>query len=75
MEWLLLLLILALPVVRFLLLPARAVGQLRRLPLGSFAAIGAVLVAGWFIIQAINSPEERTARYSRGDAQMRALLE
>lgn len=75
MEWLLLLLILALPVLRFVLLPARTVNQLRKLPLGGVAVIGAVLIAGWFVIGALNSPQERTARYSKGDAELRALLE
>ena len=75
MEWLLLLLILGLPVLRFMLLPARAVSQFRKLPLGSFALIGAVLIAGWFVLQALNAPGERTARYSKGDAELRALID
>jgi hypothetical protein len=75
MEWLLLLLILVLPVLRFVLLPARAVSRLQRLPLGGIAIIGAVVIAGWFVLQAFTSPDERTARYSRGDAELRALIE
>jgi hypothetical protein len=75
MEWLVLLAILALPVIRMLLLPARVIGTVRRLPIGQMAIIGAVLVAGWFVLDAVSSPKESTGRYMRGDAEMRKLLE
>ena len=75
MEWLVLIAILALPVIRFVLLPARVVGTIRRLSIGQLAIIGAVLIAGWFVISAITNPKESTGRYMRGDAEMRKLLE
>ncbi len=75
MEWLILLALLALPVLRFVLLPARAVGQIRRLPLGTLALVGAALVGGWIVLQMLNAPDERTGRYMRGDAQLRNLID
>jgi hypothetical protein len=75
MEWLVLLSILALPVIRLLLLPARVAGTVRRLPIGQMAIIAAVLVSAWFVLEAINSPKESTGRYMRGDADVRKLLE
>lgn len=75
MEWLVLIAILALPVIRFMLLPARVMGTIRRLPIGQMAIIGAVLIAGWFLLEAVTSPKESTGRYMRGDAEMRKLLE
>ena len=74
MEWLVLLAILALPVIRLVLLPARIVGSVRRLPIGQLVIIAAVLISAWFAISAINSPREATGRYMRGDAEMRKLL-
>lgn len=75
MEWLVLTAILALPVIRFMLLPAKVMGTVRRLPIGQMAIIGGVLVAAWFALDAINNPKESTGRYARGDAEMRKLLE
>jgi hypothetical protein len=75
MEWLVLLAILALPVIRLVLLPVRVMGTVRRLPIGQLAIIAAVLIASWFVLAAINSPKESTGRYMRGDAEMRKLLE
>lgn len=75
MEWFVLLAILALPVLRLMLLPVKVVGTMRRLPLGQMAVIGAVLIAAWFILGAINAPNESTGRYARGDAEVRKLLE
>lgn len=75
MEWLLLVAILALPVIRLMLLPARVVGTVKRLPLGQMAIIGAVLIAAWFVLNAINAPKEATGRYMRGDAEVRKMLE
>lgn len=75
MEWLVLAAILALPVIRLLLLPVRVVGTVKRLPLGQMAVIGAVLIAAWFVLDAINNPTESTGRYARGDAEVRKLLE
>jgi hypothetical protein len=75
MEWLVLLSILALPVIRLLLLPARVAGTVRRLPIGQMAIIAAVLVSAWFVLEAINSPKESTGRYMRGDADVQKLLE
>jgi hypothetical protein len=75
MEWLVLLAILALPVIRLVLLPVRVMGTVRRLPIGQLAIIAAVLIAAWFVLAAINSPKESTGRYMRGDAEMRKLLE
>ena len=43
MEWLVLIAILALPVIRFVLLPARMVGTIRRLSIGQLVIIGAVV--------------------------------
>lgn len=74
MEWLLLLAILLLPVIRLVLLPARVVGTVKRLPIGQMAIIAAVLIAAWFVLEAVNSPKEATGRYMRGDAEMRKLL-
>lgn len=74
MEWLLVIAILLLPVIRFVLLPAKVVGSIRRLPIGQMAIIGALLIAGWFAFQAVMSPREATGRYMRGDAEMRKLL-
>lgn len=75
MEWLILVLILALPVLRLMLLPARVAFTMRRLPLTQFAVIGAVLVAGWFVLDAINHPRETTGQYLRGEADLRKLIE
>lgn len=75
MEWLILVLILALPVLRLMLLPARVAGTIRRLPITQFVAIFGVIVVAWFVFDAINQPRESTGRYVRGDAEMRKLLE
>ena len=75
MEWIVLLAILALPVIRLMLLPVKVVGTVRKLPLGQMAVIGAVLTAASFILGAINTPTESTGRYARGDAEVRKLLE
>lgn len=75
MEWLLMLAILALPVIRFMLLPARVVGAVRRLPLGQIALLSLGLIALWIVLGALNAPRESTGRYMRGDAEMRKLLE
>ena len=74
MEWIILVAILALPVIRLVLLPARVVGTVRRLPIGQMAIIAAVLVAAWFVLAAITAPKESTGRYMRGDAEVRKLL-
>ena len=37
--------------------------------------IGAVLVAGWFVLDAINHPRETTGQYLRGEADLRKLIE
>lgn len=75
MEWLVLIAILALPVIRFVLLPARVVGTIRRLPVGQLAIVSAMLIAGWFVLDAVTNPKEPTGRYMRGDAEVRKLLE
>lgn len=77
MEWIIaiaLLVLLALPLIRLLLLPARVVGTVRRLPIGQVAILGAVIIAAWFALDAITNPKEPTGRYMRGDADMRKLL-
>ncbi|RYE87041.1 MAG: hypothetical protein EOP19_05300, partial [Hyphomicrobiales bacterium] len=74
MEWIIVLAILALPVIRLLLLPARVASTVRRLPIGQMAIIGAVLIAGWFVLDAVTSPRESTGAYMRGDAAVRKLL-
>lgn len=74
MEWVIVIALLALPLIRLLLLPARAVATVRRLPIGQMAIIGAVLIAAWFALDAISNPRESTGRYARGDAEMRKLL-
>lgn len=74
MEWFIVIALLALPLIRLLLVPARVVGTVRRLPIGQMAIVGAVLIAGWFVLDAISSPRESTGRYARGDAEMRKLL-
>ena len=74
MEWVIVLAILALPLIRLMLLPARVVGTVKRLPIGQMAIIGAVLIAAWFVLAAISGPKEATGRYMRGDAEMRKLL-
>ena len=74
MEWIIVIAILALPVIRLLLLPARVVGTVKGLPIGQMAIIGAVLIAAWFVLAAISAPKESTGRYMRGDAEVRKLL-
>jgi hypothetical protein len=74
MEWLVLCAILLLPVIRLVLLPARVVGTVKRLPIGQMAIIAALLISAWFVLAAINSPKEATGRYMRGDADVRKLL-
>jgi hypothetical protein len=74
MEWFIVVALLALPLIRLLLLPARVVGSVKRLPIGQLAIVGAVLIAAWFAIDAITNPRESTGRYARGDAEMRKLL-
>lgn len=74
MEWIIVAALLALPLIRLLLLPARVVGTVRRLPIGQMAIIGAVLIAGWFVLDVVSNPKESTGRYARGDAEMRKLL-
>ena len=74
MEWIIVIALLGLPLIRLLLLPARVVGTVRRLPIGQVAIIGAVLIAGWFVLDVVSNPKESTGRYSRGDAEMRKLL-
>ena len=44
------------------------------LPIGQMAIIGAVLIAGWFVLDVVSNPKESTGRYARGDAEMRKLL-
>lgn len=75
MEWLILVLILALPLLRLMLLPARVAFTIRRLPISQFALIGVVLVAGWFILDAVSHPPQSTGQYMRGEAELRKLLE
>ena len=74
MEWIILVALLGLPLLRLLLLPARVVGTVKRLPIGQMAIIGAVLIAAWFVLGAVTSPRESTGRYMRGDAEVRKLL-
>ncbi len=74
MEWIIVVVLLALPLIRLLLLPARVVGTVRRLPIGQMAIIGAVLIAAWFALDVISNPKESTGRYARGDVEMRKLL-
>jgi hypothetical protein len=75
MEWLILVLILALPLLRLMMLPVRLAGTVRRLPVTQIALIGGVVIVAWFVLDAVNNPRESTARYVRGDAEMRKLLE
>jgi len=75
MEWAVLLAILALPVIRLLFLPVRVIGTMRKLPLGQVAVLGALLLAGWFVLNLLTAPSESTGRYARGDAEVRKLLE
>lgn len=74
MEWIIVIALLGLPLIRLLLLPARVVGTVKRLPIGQLAIVGAILIAGWFVLQSVTSPKESTGRYARGDAEMRQLL-
>jgi len=74
MEWIILVALLGLPLIRLLLLPARVVGTVKRLPIGQMAIIGALLIAAWFALDAISNPRESTGRYMRGDAEVRKLL-
>lgn len=74
MEWIIVAALLALPLLRLLLLPARVVGTVKRLPIGQMAIIGALLIAAWFVLDVISNPRESTGRYARGDAEMRKLL-
>lgn len=74
MEWIIVAALLALPLLRLLLLPARVVGTVKRLPIGQMAIIGAVLIAAWFVLDVVSNPKESTGRYARGDVEMRKLL-
>ena len=74
MEWIILVALLGVPLLRLLLLPARVVGTVKRLPIGQMAIVGAVLIAAWFVLDAVTSPRESTGRYMRGDAEVRKLL-
>lgn len=75
MEWLILVLILALPVLRLMLLPVRLAGTVRRIPFTQIFLIGGVLLAAWFVLDAISNPRESTGRYVRGEAELVKLLE
>jgi len=68
----LVLLVVAVPMVWFLLLPARALGRVRRHPFATAGALAALLVTGWFAIGGLRG---EPADYGRGDVQLRALLD
>jgi hypothetical protein len=70
----LLLLLLAVPLIWQLLLPARVFGRARRLPLRS-AGIVALVVVGGLLVFTTTKREVSPVDYAAGDAALRALLE
>jgi len=70
----LLLLLLAVPLLWFVLWPARAFGRLRQHPLAGAGMLAAVLVAGWMALGSLWGPPG-TTDYSTGDVQLRAMLD
>lgn len=69
----LLLVLLAAPLLWFLLSPARALARVRHHPFFGAGLLGALLVAGWLGLSALKSPAP--ADYAPGDTQLRAMLE
>lgn len=69
----LLFLLLLIPVVWLVWLPARIVGALRRRRVAS-AGILAVVAIGGFLMLLLSQPEVRVD-YAQGDATLRAMLE
>jgi hypothetical protein len=70
----LLLLLLAVPLLWFLLLPARVMRRVGRLPVLGPILLAGVLVAGWALFSAAGG-DTRLGNYLEGDSQLRALLD
>ena len=71
-----LLLIIAVPLVWFLLLPLRVVGRVRRFPVTSAGIVAATIIVGWMAANALQTREPGPAgSYERGDVALRAMLE
>lgn len=70
----LLLLLLAVPLLWFLLLPARLMRRVGKLPVIGPIVIAGLLVAGWAVFAA-GGGETRLSSYTQGDTQLRAMLD
>ena len=70
----LLLLLLAVPLLWLLLLPARLLRRLGKQPMIGPIVLAGLLVAGWAIF-ATGDGDTRRVSYAEGDTQLRAMLE
>lgn len=70
----LLFLLLLIPVVWLMLLPARIAGTIRRHRVAGAAVIAAVAIGGLLMLQ-FGQSVEAPADYAQGDTALRALLE
>jgi hypothetical protein len=70
----LLLLLLAVPLIWFLLLPARIMRRVGNLPVLGPVLLAGVLVAGWALFAAAGG-DTKLGNYVGGDTQLRAMLE
>jgi hypothetical protein len=70
----LLLLLLAVPLLWFLLLPARMMRRVGRLPVIGPILVAGVVVVGWALFAAAGG-DTRLGNYIDGDTQLRAMLE
>lgn len=70
----LLFLLLLVPIVWLLLLPGRIAKRVRKYRFAGAGVLAAVLVAGWFGMQAISGPPPVKLDYSAGDSELRAML-
>jgi hypothetical protein len=71
----LLLLLLAVPILWLLLLPARVVGRARKLPLAGPGVLAIIVVAGWFTYGALQGERTEAGDYAPGDTALRAILD
>jgi D-alanyl-lipoteichoic acid acyltransferase DltB (MBOAT superfamily) len=71
----LLFLILLVPVIWLVMLPARLAGAAKRHRFTGFGIIAALAVVGYFTMQILAAQPEPRADYTHGDAALRAMLE
>lgn len=69
----LLLLLLAVPLIWFLLLPARLMRRVGNLPVMGPILLASILVAGWALFAAAGG-DTQLGNYISGDTQLRATL-